>query len=119
MRANEDARNSRIAEKTFDQRAQPFLVHLFAKEYPDSQAARRRTCGHRGVILPPAVDEDPIHPAAGLKVRLPRGLTVDYSQIVGESRNGPHRHAMGDENDGHATFSGRQVERYAVRVAVI
>ena len=119
MRANEDARHPRTAEKTLHQGAQPLLVHLFAKEYPDGQAARERTCGHRGVILPPAVDEDAIYSAAGLKVRLPRGLAVDHRQIIGESRNGPHRHAVRDENDGHATFSGRQVESYAVRVAVI
>jgi hypothetical protein len=43
MRANEDARHSRIAEKTLDQGAQTLLVHLFAKEYPDSQADRPRS----------------------------------------------------------------------------
>jgi hypothetical protein len=119
MRSNEDARHSRVGEKTLDQGAQPLLAHLFAKKYPDGQAVGKRPRGHRSVILPPAMDEDAIHSAAGLQVRLPRGFTMDQGQIVGEPRDGQHRHAMRYENDGHAAFSGCQVERNAVRVAVI
>src|SRR5262245_65874330 len=65
------------------------------------------------------MDEDAINSAAGLQVRLPRGFTMDHCQIVRESRNRAHRHAVRDQYDWHATLSGRQVERDSVRVAVI
>src|SRR5262249_10288052 len=119
VRANEDARHPRVIEEKLDQCAQTFLVHFFAKEYPDGQTLGERTGWHRSVILPPTVDKDAIHSAARLQVRLPGGLTMDHRQIVGESGNGLHRHAVRDENYGHATLSGRQVECDAVRVTVI
>jgi hypothetical protein len=64
------------------------------------------------------MDQDAIHLAALLKVRLPRGLAMDHRQVVAELSYGPYGHAVRDENDGQATLSRRQVERDAVRVAV-
>src|SRR5262249_20654473 len=119
MWANDDARHPRVIEETLDQGSQAFLVHFFTEEYSDGQALGERSGWHRSVILSPAVDKDPIHSAPGLQVSLPGRLTMDQRQIVGEPGNGLHRHSMRDENDRHATLSGRQVECDAVRIAVI
>src|SRR5262244_3970800 len=119
MWANDDARHPRVIEETLDQGAQTFLVNFFAEEYSDGQSLGERTGGNRSVILPPTVDKNAVHSTARLQVRLPGGLTMDHRQIVGEPGDGLHWHAVRDENDGHATLSGREVECYAVRIAVI
>ena len=43
----------------------------------------------------------------------PVQIKIDYCQIVGEPRDGPDGHAVGDEHDGHAALACRQVERDA------
>ena len=118
MRADEYARHARVIEETFDDGAQALLVHVLAEKYPDAQALGERPRRYRGVMLPPTVDEDSPETAALVKVSLTRGLAVNQRQVVGESRDGAHRHAVRDEDDGDAALARREVEGDAVGVAV-
>ena len=118
MRADEDARHARVCEQSLDEALQTFLVHVLAEEEPDAQTLREPRVRHRRVSLPPAVDEDAAHPTPLLLVRLPRRLTVNQRQFVGESRHGADGHPVRDEHDGHAAPARREVEGDAVRVAV-
>jgi hypothetical protein len=44
---------------------------------------------------------------------------MNKSQLVGESRDGPHWHSMRDQHYGNTTLSGSEVECDAVRVAMV
>ena len=101
-----------------DEDAQPFLVDVLAKKYPDSQMVREWSGGYWRIILPSAMNHDAVYMAALFKVRLPGGFAMYQRQVIGEFGDGPDRHAVRDENNRHATSSGRQIECDPVRVAV-
>ena len=70
-------------------------------------------------MFSPSMNQDARHVAAFVHVSLPGGLAMNQRQFVGESRHGRDGHAVRDEHDGHAALSRRQIERDAVRVAVV
>src|SRR5262249_42307741 len=74
---------------------------------------------HWSIILPPTMDQDSIHPAARLQIGLPGGFAMDDRQVVRKPCDWSYGHTVCDENNGHATLSGRQVESDAMRVAVV
>ena len=59
-----------------------------------------------------------VHPATFFFVYPSRKLAMDHCQIIRESRDRTYRHAMRDQNNGHATLSRSEIEREAMRITM-
>src|SRR5215813_5489018 len=64
------------------------------------------------------MSEDVIYPATFFVVYPSGSLAMDHCQIIRKSRDRTYRHAMRDQNNGHATLSRNEIECQTVRIAV-